>query len=289
MVEAHPAEQQQEQQQTQEQEREKTAASFLLEDIRRRACLPPNVTPEDAIRAVMCTFSQHVSGGEAHHVWSALPGPVKPLLERCMIHRKEQASRFSRDDLLLRISPHLGVPIEQAEEITSAVLTAISSRLPAKEVADVAAQLPRDLRDLWVVRKVPLAAPVEPHPILSRIEQAVRLPSGVTGMGAFTAVTCHLSKRLTLGEARHFFKTLPSDLRQLVEPCLEGRGEQPEHFNKAAYLERLTKDLKITDKVEAEKVARTVFRCIEEYVPATVFKHVAAQLPRELSDLWALP
>jgi uncharacterized protein (DUF2267 family) len=272
-----------------EQQHDKDAATFLFEDIRRHAGLPPNITPQAALSAVMCTFSRHVSGGEARHVWNALPGPVKPLLDRCMTHRDEKAERFAKDQLLIRVAEHLGVPVDRAEEIASAVLTAISSSLPAKEIADVASQLPRDMRDLWIVRKVPLAPPVEPHPILTRIEQAVRLPRGVTGMGAFTSVLCHLSRRISLGEARHFFKSLPADLRQLVEPCLQGRGERPEHFDKTHFLERIAKDLNITDLVQAETVARKVFHYVEEYVPASVFKHVMSQLPRDLSDVWGLP
>lgn len=263
--------------------------SFILEDIKRRVTLPPPVTPQDAIRAVMCTFSQHVSRGEAVQVFDALPDAVKPLLQRCMIHRGEPAKKFGRDQLLLAVSEHLEVPIEQAEEITSAVLQAISARLPAKEVSDVAAQLPVEMRDLWVVPKTPVGPPVTPHPILTRIEQSVELPQGVTGEGAFKSVMCHLTKRIPLGEARHLVAAMPSDLRQLVEPCLEGRGEHPEKIGKNTFLERIAKDLDFQDLVEAERVAMTVFKYLEEHIPASVFTHVAAQLPSELADLWVLP
>jgi uncharacterized protein (DUF2267 family) len=272
-----------------EEQHDKDAAAFLFEDIRRRANLPPSIPSQEALSAVMCTFSRHVSGGEARHVWNALPAPVKPLLDRCMIHREEKAERFTKEQLLIHVAEHLGVPVERADEITAAVLVAISSRLPAKEMAAVASQLPRDMRDLWVVRKVPLAPPVDPHPMLTRIERAVRLPRGVTGMGAFTSVVGRLSRRIARGEARHFVGALPSDLRQLVEPCLDGRGEAPEHFDKAQFLEGIAKDLNITDRVQAETVTRTVFHYVEEYVPASVFEHIMSQLPSDLSDMWALP
>jgi uncharacterized protein (DUF2267 family) len=272
-----------------EQQHEKDAATFLLENIRRRARLPPSITPQEALSAVMCTFSRHVSGAEARHVWNAVPGPVKPLLDRCMVHRGERAERFAKDQLLIRVAEHLGIPVERSEEITTAVLTAISSSLPAKDMADVASQLPRDMRELWIVKKVPLAPPVEPHPILTRIEQAVSLPRGVTGMGAFTSVLGHLSRRISLGDARHVFKSLPADLRQLVEPCLQGRGERPEQFDKAQFLERVAKDLNITEVDQAEAAVRKVFHYVDEYIPASVFEHVMSQLPKELSDLWGLP
>lgn len=126
-------------------------ATVLLDDIQAR--LPPNVTPQDALQAVVCTLSQHVSGGEARHLWRALPDPVKPLLERCMLHRAEPPRTFGRDELLARISGHLGVSSAEAERIASAVLTAVSRRLPQKEVDSVASQLPRELRELWHARR----------------------------------------------------------------------------------------------------------------------------------------
>ncbi|MDB4936891.1 MAG: hypothetical protein JWP87_3863 [Labilithrix sp.] len=138
-------------------------------------------------------------------------------------------------------------------------------------------------------RRRHVVPPADPHPILSGIEQEVRLPPGVTGMGAFVSVVCNLSRRISLGEARHFFASLLPDLRRLVEPCLEGRGEQPERWNKAEYLKLVATDLRLTDLAQAESIARAVFRHVEEYLPTSVFEHVMSQLPRELSDMWALP
>jgi uncharacterized protein (DUF2267 family) len=40
-----------------------------------------------------------------------------------------------------------------AERTTCAVLTAVSRRLPQKEVDAVASQLPLELRELWLTRK----------------------------------------------------------------------------------------------------------------------------------------
>ena len=83
------------------------AATFLFADIKRHAALPPNISPQDAIRSVMCTFSQHVAGGEARHLWNTLPDAIKPLLDRCMVHRAERAESFTKDQLVLRVAKHL--------------------------------------------------------------------------------------------------------------------------------------------------------------------------------------
>lgn len=273
----------------QEEDKQRTEAAFILEDIRRRASLPPDITPQDAIRGVMCTFTQHVSGGEARHLWSSLPKDIQTLVERCMLHRGELAMRFDRDLLLLRIADHLGVPLEKAEEITSAVLAAITARLPPKEIRDVASQLPEDLRDLWSPTKAPSAVPIS-HPLFTQIEQSARLPQGVNGMLAFKSVMCQLSRRLTLGEARHLISTLPHEVRPVIEECIQGRGEHPELFGRQAFLERVARDLKMEGNLgEAEKVARTVFKFVEQHIPASVFRHVMTQLPRDLLYIWAAP
>jgi len=264
-------------------------ASLIIEDVARRVHLPSSITPRDAIQAVMCTFTRHVSRGEAARVFEVLPKVVQPLLERCMLHRDEPAKRFGRNELLDELGAHLGVSVPKAEEIASAVLHAVSSRLPAQELGEVTAQLPRELRDLWVIPKIPVGTPVEPHPILSRSEQTVALPRGVTGIGAFTSVMRHLSRRLSLGEARHLCMALPSDLRQLLEDSLLGRGEHPVKLGKGEFLERVGQDLGISEPREVEMVAKAVFKHVEDHLPASVFKHVSMQLPRELSDLWALP
>jgi hypothetical protein len=129
-----------------QQHRDTTEA--LHAELRRR--IPPAVRPEDAVSAVMCTFSQHVSGTEARNVFADLPAALKPLLERCMLHRDEPAEEFGRDQLIVRVATHLGISLEEAEQVTGAVLTAVNMHLPAQSVSELAAQLPEELRELWV-------------------------------------------------------------------------------------------------------------------------------------------
>ena len=119
----------------------------MLEDLRTE--LPPKVKPEDAVSAVMCTFSQHVSGSEARRLFDALPEGVKPLLDRCMLHRDDSAEQFGRDQLVVRVAGHLELSLAEAEDVIAAVLTAISSRLPGRDIAGVARELPEELRELW--------------------------------------------------------------------------------------------------------------------------------------------
>jgi uncharacterized protein (DUF2267 family) len=261
----------------------------LLTELQRRlAALPEpakNVKPEDAMRAVMCNFSRHVSGGEARQVFDALPNDVHPLLERCMLHRGEQARRFGRDDLLTMVAEHLGIPVDAAEQVTTAVLQTISAQLHAKEVHDVADQLPKDLQDLWVVSEDRLPA-VEPHPIVEMIEKDAALPRGVTGAKAFANVMCLLTKRLSLGEARHLVSSIPEKVRPLLANCLNARGEKGERFDRDRLLYLVGHELG-TD--HAEPVVSAVFRAAQKFMDKEVIEHVKSQLPADLQTLWVRP
>jgi uncharacterized protein (DUF2267 family) len=132
--------------QTQPTERNVNPGEELLDAVRRGTPLPPNVSAEAAFSAVICTLSQHVTGGEALHLFSSLPREIHPLIARCTIHRGEAAASFGYDEL---VANHLGVPRDDAENLTVAVIRAVTKRLPEQEVQHVASQLPPDIRELW--------------------------------------------------------------------------------------------------------------------------------------------
>jgi uncharacterized protein (DUF2267 family) len=265
-----------------------TDGKELLRDIKRRisgATSPvAKVETEDAIKGVMCTLSQHLSGGEARHLFYALPRDLHPLVERCMIERDERAERFGRDQFMVRVADQLDVSLTEAERISQSVLRAISSRLPPTQVLEVAAQLPRELRDLWSERTGEPA--VEPHPIFLEIEKSVPLPRGVKGARALAVVACTLTKRLSRGEARHLVDSLPHETRPLLERCVTERGEDPEHFDAQKFLQRVGTELNADNP---EQVARAVFKAVQRFIHTKVVDHVRSQLPKDLAELWVKP
>lgn len=123
----------------------------LLADIEDRAPLPFGITAVDALSAVLCAFSRRLSGGEARDVFLGLPEDVRVLVDRCLADRGEAADTFDRDQLLAKVADSLGTPPAVTDEIVGVVLSAVQRFLPAKEIRDVASQLPTDLRDLWPV------------------------------------------------------------------------------------------------------------------------------------------
>jgi uncharacterized protein (DUF2267 family) len=256
----------------------------LLRDIPRRVRLPSPVTPERALTAVICTLMQHALGPEAHYVTDALPKTVRPVLERCGVHRDMAPERFGRTEMIRRVADHLSVSLGDAEDISAAVVTALGLRLRPSEVPEVASHMPLELRDLWAVRRS--AAPVDPHPVLEQIESTLDLPYPATGMGAFAAVMSTLAQRLPLGEATYLVEQLPMDLRPLVSDALEERAEDPELFDRDELFARVGAQLDID---EVEPVVRAVFRSVQEYLRSDAFEHVMTHLPRDIEELWVVP
>jgi uncharacterized protein (DUF2267 family) len=117
--------------------------------VEENAALPLGVVAPDAISAVMCIFSERLSGGEARDLVLGLPDTVRPLLERCLLHRGEPAARFDREQFLQRIADHMGTTLWHAEQIARAVFAGVKRFLPDKEARDISSQLPPDLRALW--------------------------------------------------------------------------------------------------------------------------------------------
>jgi uncharacterized protein (DUF2267 family) len=112
--------------------------------------LPHEIDGGAVFAAVMCIFSQRLSGGEARHVWLALPNTLRALVTACMLHRDEAAVPFSRDEFLHRVSEHLGTPAALSEKLVRIVFAAVKRCLPDREIQNAASQLPPDLRILWL-------------------------------------------------------------------------------------------------------------------------------------------
>jgi uncharacterized protein (DUF2267 family) len=125
--------------------------SDIEAEVEEQGVLPPGVRGTDAASAVLCVLAQRLTGGEAQDLVAALPKGLRTHLEGCVRYPLEQAEPFDRAEFLRRVANHLQVTEPQAEAIARAVFAAVQRRLPSVEVHDVASQLPRDLKDLWMV------------------------------------------------------------------------------------------------------------------------------------------
>jgi uncharacterized protein (DUF2267 family) len=121
----------------------------LVDDIERSETLPTRLTARDAFSSVMCLFTQHLSGGEARELFLGLPRTVRPLVDRCILERREPPLTFGVDELVANVALDVGMDLEEARALVTAVLSAVTRILPRKVLDHVASQLPEDLRTLW--------------------------------------------------------------------------------------------------------------------------------------------
>jgi uncharacterized protein (DUF2267 family) len=128
-----------------------TAARRDLEvEIENHVPLPPGVSSSAAFSAVMCAFSERLSGGEVQDVVLSLPPSIRELVEKCTLHRGEPGIVFGREGLIDRVAEHLGLDQADALPVISGVFATVKRILPWKEVNDITSQLPTDLRELWL-------------------------------------------------------------------------------------------------------------------------------------------
>jgi uncharacterized protein (DUF2267 family) len=261
--------------------------------VAERSALPPELSADDAIAAVMCLLTERLTAGEAHDLLEAVPKGVRPFFERCVVHREGKPVRkLDHAEFLDRVAKHLGVTPAHAERICQTVFEAIRAELSDEVVANVGQQLPRGLKQLWLGEpppSVPVPAPLSDEEARRAVEEhidwAVDLPPDVTAADAFTAVMCVFSRRLSGGEARDLLLSLPQSLRGLVDRCMVHRPEPCDVFDRDELLREVARHLHV-DAARAGALVRATFAGIKRLIPTKAVHDVSSQLPVDLRELW---
>ncbi|HVJ92240.1 MAG TPA: DUF2267 domain-containing protein [Labilithrix sp.] len=271
---------------------EREARRSFLRTLVSRAPLPPHSTAAEVATFVTCTVAERLTRGGAHTMLGGLPAPIASLFERCIDEAVGPASTLDRSDLLQRTADRLGITPASAERICAAVLSTLRDWLPKAIADDVAAQLPKDLKELWYstpeasAETLPEWETETAHAqLFAEIEREGILPPEVDVADAFMAVMCIFSQRLSGGEARHVLLGLPNTLRPLVTTCMRHREEWADVFGRDELLRRVAHHLG-TDEVTAERVVRAVFSAVKRTIPYKEVEDSASQLPPDLRDLW---
>ena len=133
------------------------------------------------------------------------------------------------------VAGELGADEARAETVTFVVFQELRDRLPPKEAADVAAQLPTGLKRLWQEQDRPNREVVKVHEreFIGRIRQRAMLPDDVEAERAVRAVFVELQRLLGSptgkeGEGWDVFSVLPKDLKILWLAAGEARGRRGE-------------------------------------------------------------
>lgn len=124
-------------------------ADALLREVETSGALPPGVSADAAVSAVLCTLAMRLSGGEASDFFAALPEGIRPLMRTCTLHQGISAQLFDKAGFVRKVAHHFGVRDEQAEPLARAVLRATRTRISEGELHGVEGQLPKELKELW--------------------------------------------------------------------------------------------------------------------------------------------
>lgn len=125
-------------------------AQAFYRAIRERA---GKLEPGEATRgaaAVLQALRDRLTPDEADQVAAQLPGPLKVVWEAGERSGREPI-KMHRDAFYERVKAEAGLPSRPAAEwLTLAVFGALKAQLSPGEVDDVLAQLPKDLKEVWV-------------------------------------------------------------------------------------------------------------------------------------------
>lgn len=124
-----------------------TVPSQALQSLLDAAAAAGASHPRSAVHAVLRGVFDRIPADERDDVLAHLPDDVRALAEPVV--RQGKTARVKHlSQLVAAIVADGGVPVADAEAITTSVITPLRALVP-EEVADVAAVLPAELRDVW--------------------------------------------------------------------------------------------------------------------------------------------
>ena len=129
---------------------------------------------------------------------------------------------MKKREFIREVAERLRADEQRAEAVTGVVFTELRDRLPPKEVGDVAAQMPGDLRRLWNEIDPPPGGIRKTHApeFVGRVRSLAGLPDDAEALRAIHAVFGALQHLLGSpagmeGEAWDVFSVLPGDLKRI--------------------------------------------------------------------------
>ncbi len=160
------------------------------------------ISREDVVRALKCA-----AASEAGDAFRAA---------------RRGGARARKPSLIREIAQRLGCEHRQAEGIAFAVLQELRDRLTPKEAADVAAQLPAQVKPLWLEQERPnrRVRRIHREEFIGRVRRRAGLESDAQAEKAVRVVFRGLQRLLGSatgkeGEAWDIFSQLPKDLKAL--------------------------------------------------------------------------
>lgn len=120
----------------------------FVAQVQRRANLGSRGEAERAIRATLETVAERLSGGEPKDLASQLPAEIAVYLQQPFAGVGEG---FSLDEFFRRVSERESVDLPVAALHARIVIAVLSESVTMGEIENVRAQLPADIRQLFMV------------------------------------------------------------------------------------------------------------------------------------------
>ena len=119
----------------------------------------------------------------------------------------------------------------------------------------------------------------------SDIEHSEAIPANTNPRDAAQGVLCVLTQRVSGGEARDFYASMPQGMQELLRQCTLHREEPPGLFGKQEFLEKVAEHFDISSD-QAEALSRAVFASMWGHLPRKELDDLESQLPPDMKEIW---
>ena len=131
-----------------------TVLDEFLDRLQAEAGLDDREAALDATRSVFTTLRDRLTPEEADDLEAQLASELKAVWRgsgvQALVHKVTGPERLSYQEFLDRVAAMNGVSAEQARELTRLVFRMLKERISGGEAEDVASQLPKKLKVLWL-------------------------------------------------------------------------------------------------------------------------------------------
>jgi uncharacterized protein (DUF2267 family) len=249
----------------------------------------PHDQAERAVSATLETLAERISGGEARDLAEQLPPELQDMVDKTADNGPKA---LSAEEFLQRVQAREHVPIGKAREHVRAVFAALRQTVSSEEIADLAAQLPREL-EMLLFDDPPLndlddgvagSSPSSAEDFLARVARRAALEHE-GARRATDAVLELLAFRLAAGETDDLAERLPSDLRAPLE---RGKAEKPSpsaHWLPLKQFLMAVAEREGVTRSEARLHVRAVFETLAEAIGDDEVDDVISELPAEFRSL----
>jgi uncharacterized protein (DUF2267 family) len=243
------------------------------------------LTRDEAVRAIeatLRTLAERITRGEAADIAALLPKEVRQWLTTV----PEEAERFGLDEFYRRVAEREGVDPRTAAEHARAVFAALGAAVAPGELRDMASQLPREYAPLLRAAGVgPRGATPEPYDMVLRVAELAGIDRE-QAREATEAVLETLAVRISAGEVEDLAKRIPANLRPALERGLR-ESREARAMSVDEFLDRVAERQGIGREQALERT-RAVFAALRELIEDGEFADMAAQLPKDYGELFAI-